>query len=80
MINAAVGEQITLNELLSVLKKIIGRADVEPEYKPPRTGDILHSLADITKARELLGYEPRVGLEEGLRKTIEWWKQSRFGK
>jgi UDP-glucose 4-epimerase len=78
VINAAVGEEISLNELLSVLKKIIGRADVEPEYRPPRTGDILHSLADVTKARELLGYEPTVGLEEGLRKTVEWWKQSRY--
>jgi UDP-glucose 4-epimerase len=80
VINAAVGEEISLNELLSVLKKIVGRADAEPEYRPPRTGDILHSLADITKARELLGYEPTVGLEEGLRKTVEWWKQSRYAQ
>jgi len=80
IINAAVGEQITLNELLGVLKKITGRTDVEPEYRQPRTGDILHSLADITKARELLGYEPTVGLEEGLRKTVEWWSQSRYAK
>jgi nucleoside-diphosphate-sugar epimerase len=40
----------------------------------------MHSLADITRAREHLGYEPQVGLEEGLRKTIEWWSQSRFAK
>jgi len=39
---------------------------------------VRHSLADIARARELLGYEPRVGLEDGLSKTIEWWKQSRF--
>jgi UDP-glucose 4-epimerase len=77
VINAAVGQEVSLNELLSVLQKITGRAGVEAEFKPPRTGDILHSLADITKARELLGYEPAVGLEEGLRKTVEWWKQSR---
>jgi nucleoside-diphosphate-sugar epimerase len=80
VINAAVGEQITLNELLGVLKKITGRTDIEPEYRQPRTGDILHSLADIRKARGLLGYEPTVGLEEGLRKTVEWWNQSRYAK
>jgi nucleoside-diphosphate-sugar epimerase len=41
---------------------------------------VRHSLADITRARELLGYSPRVGLEEGLQKTLEWWKQSRFAE
>jgi nucleoside-diphosphate-sugar epimerase len=45
-----------------------------------RAGDVRHSLADITRARELLGYEPRVELEEGLRHTLDWWKQSRFAK
>lgn len=80
IINIANGERTTLNELLDVLKKITGRADVSPEYKEPRAGDVRHSLADITRARELLGYEPHVGLEEGLQKTIDWWKQSRFNK
>ncbi|MGA9998373.1 MAG: SDR family oxidoreductase [Pyrinomonadaceae bacterium] len=78
IINIANGERTTLNELLDVLKKITGRVDVSPEYKEPRAGDVRHSLADITRAREFLGYEPQVGLEEGLRKTIDWWKQSRF--
>jgi nucleoside-diphosphate-sugar epimerase len=80
IINIANGERITLNQLLSVLKNIIGRTDVSAEYREPRAGDVRHSLADITRAREMLGYEPRVGLEEGLQKTIEWWKQSRFAK
>lgn len=80
IINIANGERTTLNELLDVLKKITGRTDVAPEYKEPRAGDVRHSLADITRAREMLGYEPQVGLEEGLRNTIEWWKQSRFNK
>jgi nucleoside-diphosphate-sugar epimerase len=78
IINVANGERITLNQLLSVLKNITGRTDVTAEYREPRAGDVRHSLADITRAREMLGYEPRVGLEEGLQKTIEWWKQSRF--
>jgi UDP-glucose 4-epimerase len=78
VINVANGERISLNELLDVLKKIIGRTDVKAEYREPRAGDVRHSQADITQARELLGYEPHVGLEEGLRLTIDWWKQSRF--
>jgi len=80
VINIANGEQTTLNELLKVMKKITGRDNVWADYREPRTGDVRHSLADISLARELLGYEPRVGLEEGLRKTIEWWRQSRFAK
>jgi UDP-glucose 4-epimerase len=80
VINVANGERIALNELLDVLKSITGRTDAQAEYKEPRAGDVRHSLADISQARELLGYEPRVGLEEGLRATIDWWKQSRFAK
>ncbi|MFL6208112.1 MAG: SDR family oxidoreductase [Pyrinomonadaceae bacterium] len=80
VINVANGERITLNELLEILKRLTGRADAQAEYRPPRVGDVRHSLADITRARELLGYEPRVGLEEGLRKTIDWWRQSRFNQ
>lgn len=80
VVNIANGERTTLNELLGVLKRITGRADAQAEYRETRVGDVRHSLADITQARELLGYEPRVGLEEGLRATIEWWKQSRFNK
>jgi UDP-glucose 4-epimerase len=76
VINIANGEQITLNQLLNVIKTITGKNDVEPEYRETRAGDVRHSLADITLARELLGYEPRVGLEEGLRHTLDWWKQS----
>jgi nucleoside-diphosphate-sugar epimerase len=80
VINIANGERTTLNELLNVLKNITGRTAVKAEYKPPRVGDVRHSLADIQQARSLVGYEPRVGLEEGLRLTIDWWKQSRFAR
>jgi nucleoside-diphosphate-sugar epimerase len=78
VINLATGRRTTLNELLDVLKKITGRTEVEAEYRDPRVGDVRHSLADVTRARDLLGFEPQVGLEEGLRKTLEWWKQSRY--
>jgi nucleoside-diphosphate-sugar epimerase len=78
VVNVATGERATLNELLEALKVITGRPEVTAEYREARVGDVRHSLADITRARELLGYEPTVGLQEGLRKTIEWWKQSRY--
>jgi nucleoside-diphosphate-sugar epimerase len=78
VINVANGERITLNELLQEVQDLTGKSEVSVEYKPPRAGDVVHSLADITRARELLGFEPRVGLREGLQLTIDWWKQSRF--
>ena len=78
VINIANGERITLNQLLKEVQQLTGKTDVSVDYKPPRAGDVLHSLADITRARELLGFEPRVGLREGLRSTIDWWKHSRF--
>ena len=78
VINVATGRRTTLNELLGVLKKLTGREDAEPEYVEARQCDVRHSLADVRLAREHLGFEPRVGLEEGLRRTIDWWKQSRF--
>jgi nucleoside-diphosphate-sugar epimerase len=80
VINVANGERITLNQLLDTLKQITGKPEVDAEYRETRVGDVRHSLADISRAREHLGYEPQVGLEEGLRKTIEWWKQSRFAR
>ena len=80
IINVANGQRITLNGLLKALQEITGRTDVEPVYREPRVGDVRHSLADISRARALLGYEPRVGLKEGLQLTIEWWKQSRYAK
>jgi nucleoside-diphosphate-sugar epimerase len=78
VINVATGRRTTLNELLDALKKITGRTDAEAEYREQRVGDVRHSLADITRARDFLGYEPKTGLEEGLQKTLEWWKQSRY--
>ncbi len=80
IINVANGERVTLNELLALLKVVTGRTEAEAEYLGPRVGDVRHSLADITKARDLLGYEPQVGLEQGLRMTLEWWKSSRYAQ
>ena len=78
VINVANGQRVTLNELLEVLKDLTGKQDVTAEYLDPRVGDVKHSLADISMARELLNYESKVDLREDLRRTIDWWKTSRF--
>jgi len=71
VINIANGEQVTINRLFQIIRQMTGRDEIEPEYQPARTGDVMHSLADLTSARECLGFEPRVGLEAGLRLTVE---------
>jgi nucleoside-diphosphate-sugar epimerase len=78
VMNCANGERISLNQLLEVLKNITDRQTVEPSFQPERRGDVKHSQADNRRAVECLGYEKIVGLEEGLKKTIDWWRQSRF--
>jgi nucleoside-diphosphate-sugar epimerase len=80
VINVANGERITLNQLLRELQELTGKQDVKADYLESRVGDVRHSLADITMARELLGYESKVELREGLQRTIDWWKSSRFSR
>jgi UDP-glucose 4-epimerase len=76
VINVAGGRRTSLNELLAHLQRIVG-SRVVPVHGPPRRGDVRHSLADIGRARELLGWEPSVPLEEGLRRTVESLEQPR---
>jgi UDP-glucose 4-epimerase len=73
VINVATGQQISIKELAETLATIIG-VSIPPVHTPARAGDVRDSLADISKARRLLGYEPTVGLEEGLRRTVEWYR------
>jgi len=72
--NVATGEQITLNDAVRWLRELTGYSG-PVEYAAPRAGDIAHSLADISRAREALGYEPKVKFPEGLRRTLEWYRQ-----
>lgn len=74
--NIACGERITINELVHMLAEIIG-VNIEPEHTLPRPGDVLHSLADISKARELLGYGVKVNSHAGLARTVEWYENYR---
>jgi nucleoside-diphosphate-sugar epimerase len=68
--NIACEDRISLNRLLEEIRGILG-VDIEATYREPRQGDVKHSLADISRAREQLGYEPLVGFNEGLQRTIE---------
>jgi UDP-glucose 4-epimerase len=73
--NVGVGEQYTLNQTITLLNKIFGR-EVKPRYDSPRAGDVRDSQADITLARQVLGYEPKVKFEQGLRQTVEWYRKT----
>jgi len=73
--NGGTGARITLNQVLRLLEKITGKK-VQAKYDPPRTGDIRDSQADISLARKVLGYEPRMLFEEGLRRTWDWYKSA----
>jgi len=72
-INGACGAAINLNELAQLLNGIAGTA-VEPVYEAARKGDVKHSLADISRAEELLGYKTLVPMKEGLKRTFDWYK------
>ena len=64
---------MSLNQLFQTIRDLVG-AQVEPIYAEPRPGDVRDSQADIGKARRLLGYEPKVSFDEGLKKTVEWYR------
>jgi UDP-glucose 4-epimerase len=71
--NIACGSSYSLRDLLQAINDALGTR-VEAIQKPPRVGDVRHSLADIRKAREVLGYEVKVDFAEGIRKTVEWYQ------
>jgi UDP-N-acetylglucosamine/UDP-N-acetyl-alpha-D-glucosaminouronate 4-epimerase len=70
--NVAQGGRHSLLELVDLLAGIVGVQDVRPTFEAERPGDVKHSQADISAAREVLGYEPQVSFEEGLRRTVDW--------
>ena len=74
--NIGLGEQTSLAQLIDYLKEI-SSSEIEPIHVAERPGDVKHSLADISKAKLLLGYNPKVSVKEGLRETYEWYSQNR---
>ena len=72
-VNVACGDRFTLNELLAALNEILG-TQIAASYEPARIGDVRHSQADISLARDSIGFVPKVGFLEGLRATTEWFR------
>lgn len=73
VINIASGHSYSLLDLVAKINNLLGE-EIKPIFKSPRTGEIRHSLADITKAKELFGYSPEINFEEGLKRMIHWIK------
>ena len=73
--NVGVGGRVSLNEVLRELARITGKT-LAAKYEPPRDGDIRDSQADISEARETLGYDPQVSFEQGLARTFEWYRST----
>lgn len=70
--NAALGRRISLLDLMASLNKVLGTA-IEPQFQAARAGDVKHSQADVSKFRQAIGFNDVLGLEEGLRRTVEWY-------
>jgi dTDP-glucose 4,6-dehydratase len=71
--NISAGKATSINKLVQMLQKIMGKTNLNPIHKKPRAGDIRFSYANIEKARRMLGYQPQYSLENGLRKLVEWY-------
>ncbi|MGL4941871.1 MAG: SDR family oxidoreductase [Thermoguttaceae bacterium] len=74
-INIACNQAVTLNQILAKLKTLLA-TNIEPIYEPMRAGDVRHSLANITRAKERIGYEPTVFFDEGLERSIAWYRKN----
>jgi nucleoside-diphosphate-sugar epimerase len=73
VLNIACGRRVTVNELAARMASIFGRPDLKPEHRPERAGDVKHSLAELTRARQAIGYEPVVDFARGLEATCRWY-------
>jgi UDP-glucose 4-epimerase len=79
VLNVGVGRRITINELAEQMAKMLDRSDLAAEHAAERPGDVAHSLADLSHTRNVLGYEPIVDFEDGLRQTVEWYRAASRG-
>lgn len=73
--NVGAGRQTTINELWGTIRELLG-ASAEAEHREPRAGDVRHSLASLERATRMLGYQPAIDVEEGLRRTVAWYRES----
>lgn len=75
VLNIATGQAVTVNETIDIINELLGK-DVKPKYDPPRSGDVKHSLADITLAEKTIGFKPKIQFKEGLQKAINWYRDN----
>ena len=73
-VNVACGQQCTLNQLVEVLGVVVGR-QLKPQYQSARPAEVRHSVADVSRARELIDFESKTSLAEGLRRTVQWFRE-----
>ncbi len=73
VVNIACGERISLNQIIARINELLG-TKTQAEYESPRAGDVRHSLADISEAARVIGYRPKIMFDEGLKRSIEWFK------
>ena len=73
--NVATATRHSVADLAETMARLVGRGELAPEFRPPRAGDVQHSLADLSRSRAVLGYEPVVGFEEGMRQTVAWYAE-----
>ncbi len=72
VVNVACGQAVTVNAIVDMINDLLNK-DIRPTYVAPRPGDVKHSLANVTLARKLIGFEPTIQFREGLEKTIDWY-------
>lgn len=75
VINIACGQAVTINEIIAMINKSVGK-NIKPNYTDPRPGDVKHSLADITLAKGIIGYEPKISFQDGLSLAINWYRDN----
>jgi nucleoside-diphosphate-sugar epimerase len=76
--NIGCGTRTSLNQLIQHLNRILG-TDIPADYEPARAGDVRHSVADVSKAKRLMDYSPKISLEDGLRRVVDWYRHSGVG-
>jgi nucleoside-diphosphate-sugar epimerase len=76
VMNVAVGQRVTVNQLAAAMARLLDRPDLHPIHQPERAGDVRHSLADLSLARRVIGYEPIVPFDRGLDATVRWYRST----
>ncbi|MHB0947184.1 MAG: GDP-mannose 4,6-dehydratase [Sedimentisphaerales bacterium] len=75
-VNISTVNAVTVNTVVNTIRKLMGKENIKPVYLPPRPGDVKYSLADISRAKKLIGYEPLVSFERGIKKAIGWYQEN----